>query len=423
MSIATEITRLQNAKSALATSIEGKGVTVPSSTKLDGYAALVDSIQTGGGGQDDSQWRRPSNWPNLDSLDLSNETNCIYLTFDCRAAKAGYSRDLIGSRQYSSHQWQRGSIVNGTFVPVYTTTTYQNIPFWEYLPTDEGDFVVYKATGTDGINLTIGTGALQNGESIAHNSYPCVEILAKGASISSMCFRTVKHIKLINCTSKNEANVLFRYTNALERLDIVGSFVTSGNNGSSTFADCGVDKLDLSLCDFSSFTQTNGMFQNINSTKELILPTWDMKDITNISNMFNGCSANYINMRNKKLKGVTNMNSAFSGCPKLIELDLRDNDLSLVTSNGSMANNCASLKVVHIPASLTILQANAFASNKACEEYHFYGTTPPTMANTNVFSSIPSGCKIYVPSSAVNTYKTASNWSTYASYIYAEPTP
>ena len=44
MSIASEITRLQNAKSALATSIGNKGVTVPSSTKLDGYAALVDSI-------------------------------------------------------------------------------------------------------------------------------------------------------------------------------------------------------------------------------------------------------------------------------------------------------------------------------------------------------------------------------------------
>lgn len=51
MSIATEITRLQNAKSALATSIGNKGVTVPSSTKLDGYAALVDSIQTGGSGE------------------------------------------------------------------------------------------------------------------------------------------------------------------------------------------------------------------------------------------------------------------------------------------------------------------------------------------------------------------------------------
>ena len=51
MSIATEITRLQNAKSALATSIGNKGVIVPSATKLDGYAALVDSIQTGGSGE------------------------------------------------------------------------------------------------------------------------------------------------------------------------------------------------------------------------------------------------------------------------------------------------------------------------------------------------------------------------------------
>lgn len=49
MSIATEITRLQNAKSALKSAIENKGVTVPSSTKLDGYATLVNSIPSGGG--------------------------------------------------------------------------------------------------------------------------------------------------------------------------------------------------------------------------------------------------------------------------------------------------------------------------------------------------------------------------------------
>lgn len=421
MSIASEITRLQNAKTALATSIGNKGVSVPASTKLDGYAALVDSIQTGGGGQDDSQWIRPSNWPDLDSLDLTNETNCIYLTFDCRAAKAGYSRDIIGTRQFSPHQWQRGSIVNGIFVPVYTYTTYTNTPFWEYLPTDEGDFVVYKAINTDGINLVFGTGNLSSGESIGHYNYPCVEILAKGASFSSMCFRMVKHIKLINCTSKSENNVLFRYTNALERLDIVGSFTTSGSNGTTIFGECGADRLDLSLCDFSSFTQINNMFQSTYATKELILPVWDMKNITNLSHTFDGCNANYIDMRNKNLKAVTNLSYAFSVCTKLIELDLRGNDLSLVTSNSNMAVGCGSLKVVHIPETLTILQATALADNKACEEYHFYGTTPPTMANTNVFRSIPSGCKIYVPSSAVNTYKTASNWSTYASYIYAEP--
>lgn len=47
MSIATEITRLQNAKASIKTSIENKGVTVPSATKLDGYSTLIDSIPTG----------------------------------------------------------------------------------------------------------------------------------------------------------------------------------------------------------------------------------------------------------------------------------------------------------------------------------------------------------------------------------------
>lgn len=49
MSIATEITRLQTAKSNLKTSIENKGVTVPSATLIDGYASLVDQISGGGG--------------------------------------------------------------------------------------------------------------------------------------------------------------------------------------------------------------------------------------------------------------------------------------------------------------------------------------------------------------------------------------
>ena len=50
MSIQTELTRLTNAKAAIQTAIEGKGVTVPSGTLLDGMAALIESIETGGGG-------------------------------------------------------------------------------------------------------------------------------------------------------------------------------------------------------------------------------------------------------------------------------------------------------------------------------------------------------------------------------------
>lgn len=49
MSIQTELTRLTNAKVAIKTAIEGKGVTVPDGTLLDGIASLIESIPTGGG--------------------------------------------------------------------------------------------------------------------------------------------------------------------------------------------------------------------------------------------------------------------------------------------------------------------------------------------------------------------------------------
>ena len=49
MSIQTELTRITNAKAAIKTAIEGKGVTVPDATLLDGMASLIESIEAGGG--------------------------------------------------------------------------------------------------------------------------------------------------------------------------------------------------------------------------------------------------------------------------------------------------------------------------------------------------------------------------------------
>ena len=51
MTIASEITRLSNAKSAIKSAIEAKldGDTIPSSTKLDGYPTYIAQIEQGGG--------------------------------------------------------------------------------------------------------------------------------------------------------------------------------------------------------------------------------------------------------------------------------------------------------------------------------------------------------------------------------------
>jgi hypothetical protein len=49
MSIQTEIVRLENAKAAIKTAIEGKGVSVPETALMDGYGEFIESIQASGG--------------------------------------------------------------------------------------------------------------------------------------------------------------------------------------------------------------------------------------------------------------------------------------------------------------------------------------------------------------------------------------
>ena len=52
MNIQTDLTRIKNAKAAIKAYIEGKGLTVPEGTLLDGMASMLESIGAGGGSFD-----------------------------------------------------------------------------------------------------------------------------------------------------------------------------------------------------------------------------------------------------------------------------------------------------------------------------------------------------------------------------------
>ena len=83
--------------------------------------------------------------------------------------------------------------------------------------------------------------------------------------------------------------------------------------------------------------------------------------------------------------------------------------------------NCYSLKTVIIPSSVTRIEGGAFRKCSGLTSITCLAITPPTMTNDSAFEST-NNCPIYVPSQSVSAYKSATNWSTYASRIQAIPT-
>ena len=107
---------------------------------------------------------------------------------------------------------------------------------------------------------------------------------------------------------------------------------------------------------------------------------------------------------------------AFSSCYALTSITIPDS----VTSITNYAfYNCHALASITIPDSVTNIGNNAFQHCYSILKYHFTSITPTTLG-TNVFSGITSDTVIYVPQESVEAYKTATNWSTYASYIQGE---
>jgi uncharacterized repeat protein (TIGR02543 family) len=114
--------------------------------------------------------------------------------------------------------------------------------------------------------------------------------------------------------------------------------------------------------------------------------------------------------------GVTSIEPyTFYQCYSLTSIVIPD----VVTSIGLYAFcHCFSLTSIVIPDVVTSIGLYAFYQNYSTLKYEALPTNPPSLANIDAFNSINSACKIYVPDASVLAYQAATNWLTYASYIY-----
>lgn len=109
-------------------------------------------------------------------------------------------------------------------------------------------------------------------------------------------------------------------------------------------------------------------------------------------------------------------NGTFQYCHSLTSVVIPSGVTSI---DGSTFQYCDSLTSIVIPSGVTSINTAAFYYCYSIIKYDFSQcTSVPTLSNTNAFDSINGICKIIVPDSLYDEWIAASNWSTYANYIY-----
>lgn len=107
--------------------------------------------------------------------------------------------------------------------------------------------------------------------------------------------------------------------------------------------------------------------------------------------------------------------SALLNCTKITNLVI---STGLKTIPSSCFSGLSQLPSVTFPASIISISANACQSWGACNEITMLPATPPTITSTT-FYGLKSTCVFKVPAGSVDAYKTAANWSAFASRIQA----
>jgi len=90
---------------------------------------------------------------------------------------------------------------------------------------------------------------------------------------------------------------------------------------------------------------------------------------------------------------------------------------SITTIKDSAFSYCYTMGAAVIPANVTTINGSAFFGS-GIGEYHVKPIAPPTITPTSL--AVGDGTKIYVPAASLETYKTATNWSSYASKMVGE---
>ena len=435
--------------------INTNGTYNASSDNADGYSKVVVNVEEGA-------WERPSEWPDITKLDRTGEV--LYLTYPA-TEDDGY----VVVNCANSFNVAVGHIEGNNFVVDIADQPANSNSIARVYFGGSGGYKVVRITAQSGKTLSkVNFAASNSGKAVdgipmhpnrqftleAYGNLPnctdfvvrnlahleCVDVSnIKPTSLNTSFQRCRELHKVVtdtwdtsSCTSFADCFNGCEYLNEINAKNLVKSACTTV---SGMFNGCtDLKKLDLSGWNTSAVTIFSSLFAECRELEELTLPSsFVQSSATNLAFMFqNTNSIKSLDMSGWNTSNVTRIDSMFKWTTEFEVIDFRGLDLSKVTStsanNGMYAMATASYALkIYFPASLTVVGnfiTNSEQVPATIYEFHFLSTTPPTMGGTYLNALYDGTEKIYVPYSAdhsvLNAYKTASNWSTYANYIFEE---
>ena len=399
------------------------------------------------------------------SVDLINANNQTY-TWNLTAGLNEYygdvsgfalneitrlKRTVVNSWDYAILSVDASQLTSWTIVDQYAFRLCSNLTTF-ILPStiEQIKSYAFGQCGLTSITLPEGLTTIEQ-EAFSYCNIPSIEIPSTLTQISSSAF-SPQYIRTITVDPNNAKYNDGNGSNILIETD-TNTLVLGNNSSSSVVVPSGItiigDNAYRSCDNITSITFPNSLtsigtwaFINCYAIQSIHIPA----NVSSISRSFEGCyglvsitvDSNNVKYNdgnggnciietatNKLIIGcnyTTIPNSvvalgdfAFSSCT-FTSITLPS---SLTTIGQNVFASCQNLETITIPASVNSIGHSAFwGANMLYIE--FEGTTPPTLQTTSIFTgSYP----IYVPSSAVNDYKTSGNWVSYASRIMAKPEP
>jgi len=124
---------------------------------------------------------------------------------------------------------------------------------------------------------------------------------------------------------------------------------TNVTNMSDMFSGCSALKtLDVSKFNTQNVTDMGWMFSDCSALTTLDVSNFDTKNVTSMTSMFSNCKTlTTLDVSNFDTKNVTSMTSMFSDCSKLTTLDISNFDTKNVTNMGWMFNDCSVLTTIY----------------------------------------------------------------------------